>query len=545
MSDELLRIKNDKGHIIVGILERKLPKESTRGRKLGIICHGVQAHKNFSFQPKLARELPFDTFRFDFRGYGESDFVSIDYGSSESEINDIDTVVKYLEREYGYQLHAIIGHSMGNISAYNYATRIRRNIPHLVAISARYHFSHLLRNYSKEYLKKFKNEGFIINEYKFYGDIKRVMTTYESFSNFISIDMSFVRELSESTSVLILHGTNDEYTAPSDATAFSNIIPNNILKIIIDANHSFTNHHNELVSSIVEYFSNEFQSTRFFERYKFMSSIPRYLNVEGIVNFRDIGGYPNATRKYVRKRFIFRSGNLVGITENGTKTLNLLNIQNLFDFRSTPEVQNIGFVNIPGINRTHISIFNDADHSSEALFKKWSSYIQDHEGSSNVHMIILDEGRPAYKIVFQHILNYPNRPFIIHGAIGNDRTGVFCMLVLKLCDVSDEIIAREYEITNRNIQYDEDIIKLYYDLCKGYFTMDEIRKIMSSKYESMILTLNKFSDMYGTAENYLNKYLGFIQREIDQIKNNLMADSTDNIDNYKSDNKLLRLKSAL
>jgi protein tyrosine/serine phosphatase len=67
-------------------------------------------------------------------------------------------------------------------------------------------------------------------------------------------------------------------------------------------------------------------------------------------------------------------------------------------------------------------------------------------------MIILDEGRPAYKIVFQHILNYPNRPFIIHGAAGNDRTGVFCMLVLKLCGVNDEIIAREYEITNLNIR---------------------------------------------------------------------------------------------
>jgi hypothetical protein len=131
--------------------------------------------------------------------------------------------VKYLEREYGYQLYAIIGHSMGmslkyviifhflvilvinkltqtfetgNISSYHYATRVRRNIPHLVAISARYHFSRLLRSYPKEYLKNFKNEGFIINEYKFYGKVQRVMTTYESFSNFISTDMSFGKCLS-------------------------------------------------------------------------------------------------------------------------------------------------------------------------------------------------------------------------------------------------------------------------------------------------------------------------------------------------------------
>ena len=50
--EELLKIKNDKGQTIVGVLERKLPNESIRGAKIGIICHGVQGNsislkKNF------------------------------------------------------------------------------------------------------------------------------------------------------------------------------------------------------------------------------------------------------------------------------------------------------------------------------------------------------------------------------------------------------------------------------------------------------------------------------------------------------------------
>jgi hypothetical protein len=61
----------------------------------------------------------------------------------------------------------------------------------------------------------------------------------------------------------------------------------------------------------------------------------------------------------------------------------------------------------------------------------------------------------------------------------------------------------------------------------------------------MILTLHKFSDMYGTVENYLNEYLEFTQREIDQIKNNLMVDYSENINNYRRENELLHLKSAL
>jgi len=33
-------------------------------------------HKDYLFQAKLAKELPFDNFRFDFRGNGESDGIS-------------------------------------------------------------------------------------------------------------------------------------------------------------------------------------------------------------------------------------------------------------------------------------------------------------------------------------------------------------------------------------------------------------------------------------------------------------------------------------
>ncbi|CAG8600599.1 15222_t:CDS:10 [Funneliformis mosseae] len=522
-------IKNEKGQTIVGILERKSPNKSTKGAKVGIICHGAQAHKNFSFQPELAKELPFDSYRFDFRGSGESDFISIDYGNAKDEIEDIDTVVKYLENEYGYQLYAIISHSLGNIATYQYATNLNRNIPHLVAISARYYFNSLLKFYPKEYMKKFKNDGFKIDEHKFDGQIKRIMTTYDSFLNFISIDMSFVHNLPESTSVLITHGSDDEFTPTDDAATYKNIIPNNTLKIIMGANHAYTNHSNELISLITEYFSNEFQSKRFLERNRFMTRIPRYLDVDGVMNFRDLGGYPckinggSLKQCYVRKRYIFRSGDLTRITEKGINTLRLLNLQDVFDFRSNVEVQAIGLVDIPGVNRIHVPVFKAVD-SQEALFEKRALYDQDYEGHSKVYMIMLNEGRSAYKAVFQHILSHPKKPFIIQ-CTGNDGNGIFCMLVLKLCGVNDDIIARENEITGRNSQR-EVVIKDYYEICKGFFTMDQIKRMMSAKYESMILTLHEFVDIYGSVENYLNKYLEFTQQEINQIKNNIITEIT-------------------
>ncbi|CAB4426876.1 unnamed protein product [Rhizophagus irregularis] len=107
-----INIKNDSGQNIVGILEKK-SSNGTLGEKLVIICHGSAGHKNYLFQEKLAKELSFDNFRFDFRGNGESDGI-LKFSNFQEDVEDIDTVVKYLEKEFGYKLYAAIGHSKGN-----------------------------------------------------------------------------------------------------------------------------------------------------------------------------------------------------------------------------------------------------------------------------------------------------------------------------------------------------------------------------------------------------------------------------------------------
>lgn len=62
-------------------------------------------------------------------------------------------------------------------------------------------------------------------------------------------------------------------------------------------------------------------------------------------------------------------------------------------------------------------------------------------------MIILKEGKKSYGRIFQHILENPTCPFLVHCTAGKDRTGVFGMLLLKLVGVQDDVVAREYGIT--------------------------------------------------------------------------------------------------
>ncbi|KAI8875741.1 hypothetical protein K501DRAFT_280082 [Backusella circina FSU 941] len=63
----ILQIKNGKGQNLFGILEAKQTK------KLVLIIHGEQGHKNGLYQPLLAEKLPYSSFRFDLHGVGDSE----------------------------------------------------------------------------------------------------------------------------------------------------------------------------------------------------------------------------------------------------------------------------------------------------------------------------------------------------------------------------------------------------------------------------------------------------------------------------------------
>lgn len=89
MSPTTLTIAGPQNDDIVGILEQKTPNPLP-GTKIVVIMHGHayplpaplvlcthligygRGHKNYCYHRQLAEKSPFDSFRFDFRGNGDS-----------------------------------------------------------------------------------------------------------------------------------------------------------------------------------------------------------------------------------------------------------------------------------------------------------------------------------------------------------------------------------------------------------------------------------------------------------------------------------------
>ena len=154
---------------------------------------------------------------------------------------------------------------------------------------------------------------------------------------------------------------------------------------------------------------------------------PRTIEVEGVSNTRDAGGYYTLDGGRMKQGMIYRGGKLEGITENGITTFHdVLGIRTDLDLRTTgeggagvssPLGEDVNYINLDG------------------------RYYVGEKGISNKKgmEIIADEIR-----VFVDPANYP---VYIHCSLGRDRTGTIVMLLQGLIGVGKSDIMMDYELS--------------------------------------------------------------------------------------------------
>lgn len=143
------------------------------------------------------------------------------------------------------------------------------------------------------------------------GKLEDIIVKEADVEEFASFDTSHVYKLSKATSVLTCHGAADFIVPVHDAAMYSNIIPTHTLKLFPTADHNFKGCYQELVDTILRYFKvqeNEAVRAWRFGQTKSLT-IPRWIDVEGVMNFRDIGGWDvKGGNGYIRERMVFRCG---------------------------------------------------------------------------------------------------------------------------------------------------------------------------------------------------------------------------------------------
>ncbi|KAF7513626.1 hypothetical protein GJ744_008920 [Endocarpon pusillum] len=292
------------------------------------------------------------------------------------------------------------------------------------------------------------------------------------------------------------------------------------------------------------------------------SPSPPFIHVEGVANFRDLGGYPcrpapsshfPAQRCYVTRRLtVFRSAQLTGITANGTKTLcQDLRVRRVYDLRSEAEVNNqthpTGPAGAEGVERILVPVFRERDHS-QRWARKYKNYTDPDEDESHgysagfvrAYRDIGENAGPAYQRIWEHIRDREIQddagssrpePLLFHCAAGKDRTGVFAALVLRLCGVPDEVIAWEYSITEQGLgSWRESIIA---HMMKGghegsgvpAMTRQEAERAVGSRATNMMVFLKDVVDKeWGGVEKYMQDHCDLTAQDIDTVRRRLVVE---------------------
>ncbi|KAL5056657.1 hypothetical protein RYX36_037339 [Vicia faba] len=245
-SQKRVVIPNKHGEKLVGILHDSGAKE------IVILCHGFRSSKESNTIVNLAAALEkagISSFRFDFSGNGESDGL-FQYGYYRREADDLHSVTQHF-RGLNRLVTAIVGHSKGAGVVLLYASKYN-DVKAVVNISGRYDLkAGIEERLGKDYMERIKEDGFI--------DVKRpgssgYRVTLESLLDRLDTNMhEACLHIDTECRVLTVHGSSDTVISVEDAYQFAQILPNHTLHIVVGADHSYTNHQNELASYVVDF----------------------------------------------------------------------------------------------------------------------------------------------------------------------------------------------------------------------------------------------------------------------------------------------------
>ncbi len=217
----------------------------------------------------------------------------------------------------------------------------------------------------------------------------------------------------------------------------------------------------------------------------FTADTPRIISIEGVRNFRDIGGWILQDGRRIKQGMLYRGTELDGaiverfcISKEGASVLtSILGVRTEMDLRYDVDCE--GYPDALGENVEHICY-----------------------GASSYDGIFTDDGRRSTYNIFKDLADERKYPVYLHCTYGKDRTGTICYILEALLGLSQFDLMREYELS-----------ALYYG------DVDTV---------SMNAFLEAFEEIDGLtfqdkAENYLLS-IGITNEEIESIRNILIEE---------------------
>lgn len=231
----------------------------------------------------------------------------------------------------------------------------------------------------------------------------------------------------------------------------------------------------------------------------------RILQLEGVVNFRDLGGLPTSDGRTVRSCRIFRSDVLYRLTSGDTIALRPLGIRTVIDLRSSDEVRNYpeSPLKTAGLQHYNVPLVAGTPLAADTMLEEY--------------LLLLRNVREGFRAIFGHLAR-DVYPLVINCFDGKDRTGLASALILGALGTPADAIVADYALSEQHMMRH---LHLHRASDDAPAHSGPLPSWLVATPATMEMTLNAITEEWGSVRGYLGA-IGVSSDELRRISNALV-----------------------
>jgi len=235
----------------------------------------------------------------------------------------------------------------------------------------------------------------------------------------------------------------------------------------------------------------------------------RLLRMEGLSNFRDLGGYRTADGGRVRWGLVYRSDAPHLLTPADLEVIARLGLRTAYDLRTDEERAHAPSVLPEGVRREWIAISGAAAKTEQIVQEVIAGQRTALPGDFlvRVYHAMAETEAAAFGRLLTGLAEPGGLPALIHCTAGKDRTGIGAALLLSALGVDERTVLDDYELSA--VYYSApQLEQLRTALAGTGIDVERFRAALDTSRQAMAAVLATLKERHGTIENYLLREAG-------------------------------------